>query len=166
MLLLYDVTDLARLDEMRSELVAVASHELQTPLTTFRMTLLMLQEGADGLPARQRQLVATSLIGVEQLTEIVREFLDLTRIEAGELRLNVEPVVLPSLITEALRRIDAQARAQGISIETQTDPDLPMAMADPMRLRAVFDNILSNALKYHAGGRNHFGEDRPRLAGE
>ena len=76
-LLLYDVTDLVRLDEMRSELVAVASHELQTPLTTLRMTLLMLQEAADALPERQRELVATSLIGVEQLTEIVHEFLDL-----------------------------------------------------------------------------------------
>ena len=95
-LVLYDVTDLARLDEMRSELVAVASHELQTPLTTLRMTLLMLQEAAAGLPARERELVATSLIGVEQLTETVHEFLDLTRIEAGELRLNLEPVHLPS----------------------------------------------------------------------
>ena len=95
-LVLYDVTDLARLDEMRSELVAVASHELQTPLTTLRMTLLMLQEASDGLPARERELVATSLIGVEQLTETVHEFLDLTRIEAGELRLNLEPVHLPA----------------------------------------------------------------------
>ena len=94
-LVLYDVTDLARLDEMRSELVAVASHELQTPLTTLRMTLLMLQEAADGLPARERELVATSFIGVEQLTETVHEFLDLTRIEAGELRLNLDPVHLP-----------------------------------------------------------------------
>ena len=51
-LLLYDVTDLVRLDEMRSELVAVASHELQTPLTTLRMTLLMLKEASDLLPER------------------------------------------------------------------------------------------------------------------
>ena len=86
-LLLYDVTDLVRLDEMRSELVAVASHELQTPLTTLRMTLLMLQEQSYVLPERERELVATSLMGVEQLTETVHEFLDLTRIEAGELRL-------------------------------------------------------------------------------
>ena len=87
-LLLYDVTDLVRLDEMRSELVAVASHELQTPLTTLRMTLLMLQEQSHVLPERERELVATSLMGVEQLTETVHEFLDLTRIEAGELRLD------------------------------------------------------------------------------
>ena len=80
---------------MRSELIAVASHELQTPLTTLRMTLLMLQEASQQFSERERELVATSLIGVEQLSETVHEFLDLTRIEAGELRLNLEPVHSP-----------------------------------------------------------------------
>jgi NtrC-family two-component system sensor histidine kinase KinB len=151
-LLLYDVTDLARLDEMRSELVAVASHELQTPLTTLRMTLLMLQESSDRLPKRQQELVATSLIGVEQLGEIVHEFLDLTRIEAGELRLNYEPVHLPMLVTGALRRADRQAREQHIDLRAQIDAALPLIWGDPVRLRAVFDNILSNALKYTPPG--------------
>lgn len=151
-LLLYDVTDLVRLDEMRSELVAVASHELQTPLTTLRMTLLMLQERAEAMPGREQELVATSLIGVEQLAEIVREFLDLTRIEAGELRLDLEPVDLNALLRDALWRIDGQLRAQGITLHVDIDPALPVVMADPIRLRAVFDNILSNALKYTPGG--------------
>jgi NtrC-family two-component system sensor histidine kinase KinB len=151
---LYDVTDLVRLDEMRSELVAVASHELQTPLTTLRMTLLMLQERSAALPDRDRELVATSLIGVEQLTEIVREFLDLTRIEAGELRLDLERVDLGSLVRDVLRRIDGQLKAQGIAPIVDLDPDLPVVLADPARLRAVFDNVLSNALKYTpSGGR-------------
>ena len=112
-LLLYDVTDLVRLDEMRSELIAVASHELQTPLTTLRMTLLMLQEASQQLPKRERELVATSLIGVEQLSETVHEFLDLTRIEAGELRLNFEPVRISLVIAEAIRRVDGQAKGAG-----------------------------------------------------
>jgi NtrC-family two-component system sensor histidine kinase KinB len=150
-LLLYDVTDLVHLDEMRSELVAVASHELQTPLTTLRMTLLMLREASDALPQRQRELVATSLIGVEQLTETVHEFLDLTRIEAGELRLNIEPLHVATLIGEARRRVEAQARAQGILLTARVDQDLPPISADALRLRSVFDNILSNALKYTPG---------------
>jgi signal transduction histidine kinase len=131
-LLLYDVTDLVRLDEMRSALIAVASHELQTPLTTLRMTLLMLQEASHLLPERHRQLVATSLIGVEQLTETVHEFLDLTRIEAGELRLNIEPVHVSAVIAEALRRVEGQAKAQGIDLSSRADPHLPRLMADPL----------------------------------
>ena len=147
-LLLYDVTDLVRLDEMRSELVAVASHELQTPLTTLRMTLLMLKEAFEVLPHRQRELVATSLIGVEQLAETIHEFLDLTRIEAGELRLNLEPVQVGAAIAESVRRVEAQANAQGVRLVAYLAPDLPQIFADPVRLRAVFDNIFSNALKY------------------
>ena len=147
-LLLYDVTDLVRLDEMRSELIGVASHELQTPLTTLRMALLMLQEASDALPQRQRELVATSLIGVEQLAETVHEFLDLTRIEAGELRLNLEPVQVGATIAESIRRVETQASAQGITLVASVASDLPPILADPVRLRAVFDNILSNALKY------------------
>jgi NtrC-family two-component system sensor histidine kinase KinB len=150
--LLYEVTDLVRLDEMRSELVAVASHELQTPLTTLRMALLMLKEGADALPDRHRQLVDTSLIGVDQLTETVHEFLDLTRIEAGQLRLNLETVQVAVVIADALRRIEGQAAAQGIVVSHHIGDELPRLVADPLRLRAVFDNILSNALKYTPSG--------------
>ena len=151
-LLLYDVTDLVRLDEMRSELVAVASHELQTPLTTLRMTLLMLKEAAGALPARERELVDTSLIGVEQLSETVHEFLDLTRIEAGELRLNVEPVHLSALFTEVARRAEPQANAQGVHIRSMVDAGLPSVWGDQRRLRVVLDNIVSNALKYTPTG--------------
>ena len=151
-LLLYDVTDLARFDELRSELVAVASHELQTPLTTLRMTLLMMRESEESLPQRHRELVATSLIGVEQLNEIVHEFLDLTRIEARELRLNLEPVRVSAVLAEALRRVEGQARVQDIAISDDVNPELPPVLADPVRLRVVFDNILSNALKYTPSG--------------
>ena len=150
--LLYEVTDLVRFDEMRSELVAVASHELQTPLTTLRMALLMLKEASDVLPDRQRELVDTSLIGVDQLTETVHEFLDLTRIESGQLRLNLEPLQAEAVVAEALRRVEGQARALGISITNRIERGPMRVVADALRLRAVFDNILSNALKYTPSG--------------
>ncbi|WP_291983213.1 ATP-binding protein [Luteitalea sp.] len=151
-LLLSDVTELARVDEMRSELVAVASHELQTPLTTLRMTLLMLQEAAAALPAREQELIATSLMGVEQLNETVHEFLDLTRIEAGELRLALEPVQLTRLLAEVVGSAEAQAAGLGVSMERAVASNLPPLAADRPRLRIVFDNLLSNALKYTPRG--------------
>ena len=159
---MYDVTDLVRLDEMRSELVAVASHELQTPLTTLRMTLLMLQEASDVLPERHRELVATSLIGVEQLTETVHEFLDLTRIEAGELRLNLEPVHISSVRSRThFDESKDRRRRRASQLSARVDSDLPRILGDPLRLRAVFDNILSNALKYTPdGGRDRRSRER------
>jgi NtrC-family two-component system sensor histidine kinase KinB len=151
-LLLYDVTELAKIDEMRSELVAVASHELQTPLTTLRMTLLMLREGVDALPDRQRELVTTALLGVEQLTDIVHEFLDLTRIEAGELRLNLEAVQVTSVVRDAVDRSASRAAAQSVRLIASLAPDVPVVRGDARRLRTVLDNLLSNALKYSPPG--------------
>ena len=101
-LVLYDVTELARLDEMRVELIAVASHELRTPLTVLRMTLLMLQEESSSQSARERELVDTCAAGARELAETVDEFLDLTRIEAGQLRLGLETMNVRPLLEQAL----------------------------------------------------------------
>jgi two-component system, NtrC family, sensor histidine kinase KinB len=133
---------------MRSELVAVASHELQTPLTTLRMTLLMLREGSDALPERQREIVATGLVGVEQLGEIIHEFLDLTRIEAGELRLDLEPVQISDLVTDAIERWTNRVEGQRVQVSTSVPPHGTVVLGDARRLRSVLDNLLSNALKY------------------
>jgi NtrC-family two-component system sensor histidine kinase KinB len=94
------------------------------------------------------------------MTETVHEFLDLSRIEAGELRLNLETLRVSAVIGEALRRVEGQATAQGISLSYHADAQLPPVVADPLRLRAVFDNILSNALKYTPSGGSIVVESR------
>jgi NtrC-family two-component system sensor histidine kinase KinB len=145
---LSDVTQLARLDEMRSELVALASHELRTPVTTLRMSLLMLREMAERLDQRAQALLKNALGGVDLLAETVDEVLDMTRIEAGALMLNTEPIDLVKLTREAVERNRERADELGIrlSIYTQTQP--AVVVGDAARLRIVLDNLLSNALKY------------------
>jgi two-component system, NtrC family, sensor histidine kinase KinB len=152
-LILYDVTELVRLDEMRVELVAVASHELRTPLTTMRMTLLMLQEGAGGLTARQQDLLATALLGVEQLSTTVDEFLDLTRIEAGQLRLAWDRIDVAALVELAARAIQPRCEEAGVELSVHVDQGVPASVwGDAARLQVVVANILTNALKYTPRG--------------
>ena len=145
---LYDVTGLVRLDEMRRELIAVASHELRTPLTTLRMTLLMLQESASAFSARQKELITTAFGGVEQLGATVDEFLDFTRIEAGQLRLNWDLVDVGALVDEVARAMRPQCEDAGLTLETELPEGAPVVRGDPARLRSVLSNLLANAIKY------------------
>jgi NtrC-family two-component system sensor histidine kinase KinB len=96
-----DVTEFARLDELRSELIGVASHELKTPLTTLRMNLMLLGEKADNLTARQQEILAVAVSGCEELAGTIDELLDVTRIEAGQLRLDLALVDMYAVIGQA-----------------------------------------------------------------
>jgi len=154
-LVLSDVTELARLDEMRLELVAVASHELRTPLTTMRMTLSMLEERAASYDARARDLVATAMLGVEQLSVLVNEFLDLTQIEAGQLRLQWMRISVREVVEQAAKAIAPSCEQARIALELEPAPAPPVSIdGDRARLVMVVSNLLSNAVKYTPpGGR-------------
>jgi NtrC-family two-component system sensor histidine kinase KinB len=149
---LSDVTDLARVDEMRSDLVAAASHELRTPVTTLRMSLIMLREGAGDLAPRMRDLIDTALVGVEQLLETVDELLDMTRIEAGRLRLSPEPLYLRDIAREVVERSRARAEELGLRVQLHALEGERAVLGDRARLRIVVDNLVNNALKYTPRG--------------
>jgi NtrC-family two-component system sensor histidine kinase KinB len=167
-LVLSDLTDFVRLDEMRMELVAVASHELRTPLTTLRMTLLMLKERAEQLEERDRSLISTALFGAEQLSSTIAKFLDLTQIEAGQLRLQRNRVDLQTLLSEGLRAVEPSCRESGISVSVEIGQDAPNSIwGDADRLSVVLSNVLTNAIKYTPqGGRIRVEAQPDRAAGD
>ena len=153
-IVLDDVTDVARLDELRTELVAVASHELKTPLTTLRMNLLLLGEGAESLTPRQREILATAVGGCEELGTTIDELLDLTRIEAGQLRLAHDRVDLDAVIEHAVRTLRPRFEDAEVTLEVVYDSRSAAVRGDAARLGIVFANVLTNALKYTPpGGR-------------
>jgi signal transduction histidine kinase len=156
---LADVTTLARLDELRSELVAVASHQLKTPLTSLRMNLLLLRERADNLTARQAEILAAAVLAAEELAETIDELLDLTRIEAGQLRLQRERVDLDVLIEQAAHSLRPRFEDAAIRLRIFHETPVIVANGDAARLRIVFLNLLDNALKYTPPG----GEVKVRL---
>jgi NtrC-family two-component system sensor histidine kinase KinB len=147
-----DVTEFARLDELRSELIGVASHELNTPLTTLRMNLLLLGERADNLTPRQREMLAAAVMGCEELGSTIDELLDVTRIEAGQLRLNLTPVDLSAVIAQVLRGLQPRFDDARVRSEVVRDVEPAVVRADAARLRIVFANLLTNALKYSPAG--------------
>jgi NtrC-family two-component system sensor histidine kinase KinB len=149
---LYDVTDFAQLDELRTELVAVASHELKTPLTTLRMNLLLLGERAGNLTPRQQEILATAVLGCQELASTIEELLDLTRIEAGQLQLSRERVDLDAIIDRAVASLRQRFDDAAISLQRTSESGQAFVVGDAARLGMVFTNLLSNALKYTPRG--------------
>jgi NtrC-family two-component system sensor histidine kinase KinB len=147
-IVLEDITEFARLDELRSELVAVASHELKTPLTSLRMNLLLLQERADNLSARQAEMLTAALRGGQELADTIDELLDLTRIEARQLRLQSDRVDLYHVIDQVVGAMRPRFDDAEITLSINREAPDAIVRGDAARLRIVFANLLTNALKY------------------
>ena len=150
--ILDDVTEFARLDELRSELIGVASHELRSPLTSLRMNLLMLREQSATISPRCEQLLTAAIQGCEELGGTIEELLDVTRIEAGQLRLNLAQVDLEAVLNATRNHLQQGYDDAGVRLKIIRDAPSTVILADAARLRSVFANVLTNALKYAPSG--------------
>ncbi len=151
-IVLEDITDLARLDELRGELIGVASHELKTPLTALRMNLLLLHEQAATLAPAQCEMLDAARAGCEELGGTIDELLDVTRIEAGQLRLDLAVVDLPVIVDQVLRRLRPRFDDARVGVRVRDDGGPARVRADAARLGTVLTNLLTNALKYAPSG--------------
>jgi signal transduction histidine kinase len=147
--LLQDVTRFKNLDRMKSEFIATVSHELRTPLTSINMAVdIMSQEVLGKINERQRDMLATAKDDCERLTKLVKELLDMSRLESGKYELKRERINLRSLVEEALKPLRLQFREKGIRLETEIPADTPEVPGDQRQLSWVVANLVSNALRY------------------
>jgi NtrC-family two-component system sensor histidine kinase KinB len=151
-IVLADVTEFARLDELRSEVVGIVSHELKTPLTSLQMNQLLLREKPDNLTERQRELLSAAIRGGEELAATIDGLLDLTRIEAGQLRLVQQRVDLGAVIDHVVRTQRQRYEDANVTLRFANDAPGAVVRGDAARLGLVFVNLLTNALKYSPRG--------------
>ncbi len=148
LVVLHDVTDFHRLDELRSDLIGVTSHELKTPLTTLRVNLMLLAEKAENLAPREREILAAAADGCEQLATRVDQLLDLSRIEAGQLRLSLNRVDMHEVVNQAVANLRSRFDEYSVMLQVRHDTHPAPVLGDSERLGIVLSNLLSNALKY------------------
>jgi|GEM_PF-555528 len=150
---LKDITRFRQLDEMKNKMVSTVSHELRTPLTSMGMSLeLLLEEGREapqGPGPMRHELLETMQEDVQRLQGFVNDLLDISRIESGKVRLNLQASAPRHLADAAARRIAPLAGRHEIQIDTTgIDAGLPHVLADADRIAQVFSNLYGNAIRY------------------
>lgn len=152
-LLLQDVTKQQRLEEMRKEFVANVSHELRTPLTTIKSYAETLLDGAMEDSAVAYQFVKVINDEADRMTRLVNDLLELSRLDNKEVKWNKRPLKIDLLVGEVVSKMMMSAKKKGLSVRCEIEENLEV-FADRDKMEQVFQNVLSNAIKYTSeGGR-------------
>lgn len=141
--------ELRQLDQLKSDFVSLVSHELRAPLTTLNGAIEMTLQTQCSLPERPRQLLEVMATESRRLTSFVQTILDLSRLEAGKVRLNLGAVSIKPLL---VRSVAATLGHTERPIVWQTANRTPPVWADEVHLEQIVRNILSNADKYTPPG--------------
>jgi signal transduction histidine kinase len=150
---LADVTDLRRLDEMKSGMLSVVSHELKTPLTSIRMGVhLLLEERLGALTNDQGEILSTIQSDSDRLQQIIENLLDMGRMESGAGVMDLKPHTVNEIVTDSTEPFVSAFRDRGVELHTEIPAEIPAILVDPARIRHVFSNLISNALKHTPPG--------------
>lgn len=144
-----EITEKVKMDKLKDNFISIVSHEIKTPLTIIKASLSNLQEGVNGaITDKQKDILKTTLRNVDRLNKILKDILDLSRLESGRSTLNMTPVKLRSLIDEIKFAYIKEATDKKIEMNFDVPENIPSIESDPDMILQVINNLLSNALRY------------------
>lgn len=148
-LVLQDVTQFKELDKAKSDFMATVSHEFRTPVTSINVGVDILRQHLLGpLTPAQEELLLSFKQDCDRLTKLVRDLLQLSKLESGKYERSEEIVVLKSVIETAVKPLQLQFKEKGVNFELMIDPNLPNLVGDEQLFSWVISNLVHNALKY------------------
>ena len=150
--LLQDMTELHRLERVRRDFVSNISHELRTPLASLQALTETLRDGALDDPAAAPRFLDRVETEVDALVQMVRELLELSRIESGQVPFRFQPVPVSETVLTPVERLQPLAARSGINLIVDLPPRLPYVYADAQRIHQVVTNLVHNALKFSSAG--------------
>ena len=151
-IVLHDITELRRLEQVRTEFVANVSHELRTPLTAVHGYVETLLGGALEEPDNARKFLEIIHRQTERLGRLINDLTDLSNIELGKVSLRLAPTTLDEVVDPVLAVIEPRARRGGVTLAAKMPPGLPPVKADHDRLAQILINLVDNAVKYTPDG--------------
>src|SRR5213593_4452587 len=145
--------ELRRLDELKSEFLAMVSHELRTPLTAIvGYSRLLLRQVHGQLSPKQIEHQEAIFRSAQRLTDLINELLDVSRLESGRVELTPKPTDARAIADQAIAVVAVAAQAKRIQIDNAIDRATAAVQADPERLQQILVNLLSNAVKFTPDG--------------
>ncbi len=140
-------------NQAKTEFISLVAHELRTPMTSIRGYADILHRGILGpLTPQQAEFIATIRDNVQRMQLLVSDLQDVSRIETGNLRLQVHPTALGEALDSALRSTQPLIQERSQELHVDVPEELPTVQADPTRLAQILINLLSNAAKYTPEG--------------
>ncbi|MDP2656654.1 MAG: ATP-binding protein [bacterium] len=145
---------LKELDEMKTEFISIASHQLRTPLTATKWALDFLLKGADGKinPKQRESLSELSVMNVRLIT-LVNELLNISRIDEGRVKVEPKPTSITKVVKEILAEFMPIIRKKGIILQEHYDT-VPLIKLDAGVIGKALSNVLSNGIKYNTDGKH------------
>lgn len=147
-----DMTEVKRIEKMRTDFVGNISHELKTPLTSIRGFVETLNDGAYQDPALAKRFLKIIEKEVGRLCRLIDNMLDLSMIETNQIRLNIKDVCAQEIIKEVEVIFENRLREKDLTYYEKFQENLPKVKADPDWLRQIFVNLMDNAVKYTPNG--------------
>jgi len=153
LVVIHDVTEQRKNEEMRREFVANVSHELRTPLTNIRSYAETLSENAGNIPSKtEKKFLGVILNESDRMTHIVQDLLTLSRFDSGRSELKLARFRFSEAVSDLYNATYMEAQRHNHTVELKLEPELPEIVADRERILQVMMNIVSNAIKYTPDG--------------
>jgi PAS domain S-box-containing protein len=150
---LQDISHLKELDKMKSEFIAMVTHELRAPIAAVEQQLtVILNRMAGEVSAKQEQLLTRAKERTKGLLDLIKDLLDLSKIEAGRMVQYKEPLTLQEIVQKVVDLMRVEAENKKIDLEFPAPSQNPVILADRTSMEGIFTNLISNAIKYTPEG--------------
>jgi len=151
--LVRDISAEKEMERSKSDFIATASHELRTPMTSIKNAVdLVLRKKAGEINGQQERFLHMAERNIGRLSALVDDLLDLSKMEAGKMRLRYEEFDVRGRVEDVVAMFKLVAQAKSVNLDVHLAPDLPVVDADGHRVQEVLINLLDNAVKFTSPG--------------
>jgi signal transduction histidine kinase len=151
--IIHGIQQMVAVNKVRAEFISIASHQLKAPLSGLRWSCDILSSPKTGeMNAKQKEYLENVQSNVSRMVRLVNDLLDVTRIDAGRMTMNMQEVDIKKITEDVLDELKCFAKANNVEMSLESDEEVGAVKTDPVRIKMVVENFIDNAIKYAKDG--------------